>query len=264
MQLSSIIHRSCGNEGVIEIAQEGDIRALYFGSDAKQSAMDIHHPERLVLPYTQMMMASLIFGPAAQKVLIIGLGGGSLAKFCLHYLESCEVHAVEFRSDVAKLAYGYFNLPECPQLTVYIGDGHEHILQSKADFINYDYILVDAFEHDGVANSVKQQSFFNTCYDCLSPKGVLAINLWNSKNDHYSDTIHNLDSAFFSHILTVPVADKGNVIAFAMRHENQLPKAKMLKARAHELEKQLDLPLGNYLSQIRRHNRWRGISRLLF
>ncbi len=256
------LHKTVNDEGVIEVAQEDNIRALYFGSEAKQSAMDMRAPERLILPYTQLMTAGLIFTPAPTRILLIGLGGGSLAKFFLHHFPDCDIDAVEYRADVAKLAHGYFNLPETDRLTIHIDDGFDYLVSRYADNKEYDLILVDAFEHDGVAESIKQQSFFNACYDHLNAKGTFVMNLWNHKEDLYSETMGNIESAFHFNVLTVPANDKGNVIAFAAVSEKSIPKHKQLKANAQALEREHDLPYGNFLRQIRRHNRWRSLGKL--
>ncbi|MFC1749488.1 spermidine synthase [Pseudomonadota bacterium] len=262
MRSSPVIHRSLSDEGVIEIVQDGDIRSLYFGSDAKQSSMDILQPERLVLSYTQMMMASLIFAPLPQNILLIGLGGGSLAKFLLHLFPGCHIDAVEFRHDVVKLAHGYFCVPENKQLTIHIGDGFDYLNSNKAKGREYDHIFVDAFNHDGVADSIKQMSFFYACHDKLSRNGVLNINLWNHKEDMYTHTMDCLENAFRQNVLTLPVKDKGNVITLATREEKEPQKFKTLKATAQQLEAQSNLPYGTYLRQLRRHNRWRKLSKL--
>lgn len=262
MTPAPVIHRSLSDEGIIEIVQEGDIRALYFGSDAKQSAMDVLRPERLVLSYTQMMMTSLLFNPVPKKILLIGLGGGSLAKFLLHHFPSCHIDAVEFREDVVKLAHGYFCVPENHQLTIHIGDGYDYLQSDSNKDGEYDHIFVDAFHHDGVADSIKQISFFYGCYDKLARNGVLTINLWNNKKDLYTLTMDYLENAFHQQVLTLPVKEKGNVVVFATRKEKPQQKPKELKVIAQQLEAKLDLPYSAYLQQLRRHNRWRRIGRL--
>src|SRR5581483_253689 len=68
------------------ILDSGLRRFLHFDLDAVQSAMDMHDPVRLTLAYTRRMMAFLLFNRAPARVLLLGLGGGSLAKFCYHRL----------------------------------------------------------------------------------------------------------------------------------------------------------------------------------
>ena len=64
----------------------GAWRFLHFGLDTVQSAMRLDDPDRLSLRYTRKMMAFLLFNRAPERILLLGLGGGSLAKFCYRRL----------------------------------------------------------------------------------------------------------------------------------------------------------------------------------
>ena len=69
-----------GDEG-LEVVEERGMRVLHLGSQAIQSAMRLTRPWDLELAYTRAMMGFLLFNSTPQDVLMIGLGGGSLAKF---------------------------------------------------------------------------------------------------------------------------------------------------------------------------------------
>lgn len=260
MPPSSLIHQRITDDGIIEIVQEKTNRSLYFGSNAKQSEMDITQPERLVLSYTQAMMAGLLFFPEPENVLLIGLGGGSLARFLLHHFPDCNIDVVEFRADVVHLAYGYFCLPEDKRLHIHIGDGRDYLLANCETEKRYDLILVDAFDHDGVAESIKSIRFFEACRDALGNDGITVVNLWNNHNDDYAETMANLESAFKDDVLDMPVKDKGNVIAFAINPRSGIPSFRTLKPIAEALEQRLNLSFGTYLRELRRHNRWRALA----
>ena len=261
MSTSSVIHHSISDDGIIEIVQQESLRSLYFGNNAKQSEMDMSQPERLVLAYTQAMMAGLLFCPAPKSILLIGLGGGSLVRFLLHHLPNCNIDVVEFREDVVRLAYGYFCLPDDRRLNIVIDDGFNFLVSSNKRNKKYDLLLIDAFNHDGIAESIKSIKFFETCYDALNDDGVVSINLWNSQQDQFAETMANLESAFRDHVLDMPVKDKGNVIAFATHSRESFPAFRALKPIAEELEQQLDLSFGTYLRELRRNNRWRALAR---
>lgn len=260
---SSTIHQSISDDGVIEIVQQHSNRSLYFGSSAKQSEMDMSQPERLVLSYTQAMMAGLLFCPAPRSVLLIGLGGGSLVRFLLHHLPECHIDVVEFRADVVRLAYGYFCLPNDSRLHITIDDGFNFLASNSMADKNYDLILIDAFDHDGISASIKSSQFFEACRASLNDRGVTAINLWNSQRDQFGETMANLESAFHDCVLELPVKDKGNVIAFAAHPRERFPSFKTLKPMAEALEQRLELPFGTYLRELRRHNCWRMLAKYL-
>src|SRR3546814_5260491 len=62
--------------------------------------MSIPEPNRLLLEYTQAMMGFLLFNASPGTIEIIGLGGGSLAKYCHAYLPSSNIRAVEIDEHV--------------------------------------------------------------------------------------------------------------------------------------------------------------------
>src|SRR3546814_8125175 len=72
--------------------------------------MSITEPNRLLLEYTQAMMGFLLFNASPGTIEIIGLGGGSLAKYCHAYLPSSNIRAVEIDEHVMAMA-GQFCIP---------------------------------------------------------------------------------------------------------------------------------------------------------
>ncbi|HEX7813156.1 MAG TPA: hypothetical protein VF460_14720 [Burkholderiales bacterium] len=96
----------------VEVSEKDGIRSLHLGSDTVQSSMKLADPAELVLSYTRAMMAFLLFEPQPRRILMIGLGGGSLAKFIYHRMPSAEVVAVECEPAVLFAARQYFHVPE--------------------------------------------------------------------------------------------------------------------------------------------------------
>ncbi len=56
--------------------------SLHFDFPTIQSRMLKADPEHLLLDYTRTMMGFLLFVPKPARIAMIGLGGGSLAKYC--------------------------------------------------------------------------------------------------------------------------------------------------------------------------------------
>ena len=106
-----LVHQAQSDEGVIEVVDSGDSRSLHFGTHPRQSSMRISDPAYLDLSYTQAMMGALLLNPVPRRVLIVGLGGGSLVKFLLHHFPRCQIDVVEYRQDVIDVAHQFFGLP---------------------------------------------------------------------------------------------------------------------------------------------------------
>ena len=64
---------------------------------AIQSRMHLQRPDALELEYTRMVMGWLMLRPAAQSLAMIGLGGGSIAKFCHRHLPRTTMLVVQTR-----------------------------------------------------------------------------------------------------------------------------------------------------------------------
>ncbi|EMR12952.1 spermidine synthase [Methylophaga lonarensis MPL] len=214
-----LVHQAISDEGIIEVVDVGDVRSLHFGTHPRQSSMSLKVPYRLELSYTRAMMACLLFCAAPRKVLLIGLGGGSLVKFLLHHLPDCQIEVVEYREDVIQVAQRYFAVPDDPRLSIKKADGFAHASQQHyLGETNYDLILVDAFDHEGMAASVGVQPFFDACAGILSKYGIMATNLWGTDRAGFNLTMQRINRSFDDNSLVLPVEDKGNVIAFA-RHQ---------------------------------------------
>jgi spermidine synthase len=133
----------------IDISEEAGVRYLHFGSDWIQGAMRIARPWSLELSYTREMMA----GPAAarsanwpRRVLLIGLGAGSLAKFIYRHRPNCRITVVEINPQVEFIARQYFKLPDDPRRLAVRSNAAQ--ISCSAATASFDYILVDGFDAD--------------------------------------------------------------------------------------------------------------------
>ena len=90
--VDSVLAKRYGRPFVIE---DDGARCLYFTRDFIQSEMRLDDPYELAFAYTRKMMAFLLFCPEPRRILMIGLGGGSLVKFCNRRLPSTHVTVVE-------------------------------------------------------------------------------------------------------------------------------------------------------------------------
>ena len=78
-------------------------RHLLFAHDAVQSSMRLDAPDRLITAYMRKMMAFLLFKPTPHRIVMIGLGGGSLPKFCYRHLPETQITVIEIDARVIAL-----------------------------------------------------------------------------------------------------------------------------------------------------------------
>ena len=252
----TLIHRSKDSFGTIEIVDDGYTRSLYFGNAVRQSAADLSRPGYLVLTYTRAMMSSLLFQSAPHNVLLIGLGGGSLAKFILCHFPGCTVDAIECREQVVQLAHSHFQLPEVPRLHIHIADGVEFV-QNRAIITSsqYDLILVDAYHDAGMDDNMGDQRFLQACHTLLTDDGLLAINLWARDRPSYLRTRQALHHCFGTKPLLLPAEGTTNIIAMALNRAGHTDDPlKSVETHAKPLEELTGLELRKFSRMLHKQN----------
>lgn len=237
--LGEEIYRTRDEQGWILVYQKGELRTLSFGSRDEQSGMLLSQPEQLEYAYTQAMMLSLLLAPQPRRLAVLGLGGGSLVRALLHVLPHSSVTAVESRSEVARIARSYFSLPSTPRLRVVIADAGDYLRQKGPP---WDLVLTDLFVQSGMDPQQTDTDFLDACKARLGPRGVLAMNLWNTD---YRESRHNrerLMAAFDDRVLHITVSG-GNSVAFAFAGEIPALARRPFFAAAQDLGLALGIPL---------------------
>lgn len=238
----------------IDISEESGVRYLHFGSDWVQGAMRIRRPNDLELAYTREMMAGLLMHHGystdadwPRKVLLIGLGAGSLTKFCYWKLPQARLTVVEIDAAVWAAAQLYFKLPqEDERLHVEIADGVEFVPQAGD---HYDYILVDGYDEDAKVGLLDSLPFYQACWARLSERGILAANMFG-RSRKYGPALNRLAAAFDNRAVAFPSCDSGNVVAFAARGEAVEVPLRELRQRARSLKAATGLDLRPTVSKL--------------
>jgi spermidine synthase len=250
-----VIYQNHDDEGVLEVVEEKGIRSLHFGSTSRQSSISLTDPESLHLPYTRAMTSWLLFKETVNDALILGLGGGSLARHLLYHFPECRLHAVEYRASVVKIARSHFGLPLDTRLKVIVDDAGNYVRHhAQSGAAQHDLILIDTFDSEGMADSVVSAAFFDACNILLKPDGILVINLWGTETTAFGSCLNWLEQIFNQKVLVLPVRKRGNMIAVALKQRTGKFDMKALKARAVELEQQYQIEFPNYVKDFNTHN----------
>lgn len=226
----------------VEVTQSGPIRVLTFGEAGfkmPQTMMNLNDIRAQISEYTGIMMAPILYKQDVKRALIIGLGGGDVARA----LETCYpeivMDVVEIDPVVVRLAQDYFFWKPGKNVTVYTMDGRSFVNMSvMAGREQYDWILLDAFDNDFVPFHMTTVEFYSVLQRALAPDGVLAI---NTHIDHnlYSYLARTVNAAFGQ--LDGYMAHRaGNVILVAQKGAE----GPMTPDRALEARKRADLPAG--------------------
>ena len=163
----------------LTVSEERGVRYLHVGGEAIQSAMRLDEPFALELDYTRCMMAFLLFHAEPRRALMIGLGGGSLAKFFHRRLPKLRTHVMEYDERVIATARALFHVPaDGPRLRVEHGDGVEALAPECCDLL-----VVDGYEDESTPAAMVSQAFFDAAWCALEERGALVVNFMDDDPD---------------------------------------------------------------------------------
>jgi spermidine synthase len=193
------------------------LRTLRFGADGpSQSIVKVGDPRHLELPYARVLPACLAFAPDPRRVLIVGLGGGTLPRFLHSHFPEMMVDVVELDPAVVALAKEYCGFEEDPRLRVFVDDGRDFIEASRG---GYDVIILDSFDTDSIPTHLSTLEFVCIVKGALAPEGIVIANVWGrATNPLYGSMLLTYRAAFEDvYIFDVPVPGTKLFVASAER-----------------------------------------------
>jgi spermidine synthase len=195
------------------VRTRGGRRTLEFAPGDVQSEMRLARPDALVLAYARAMMCFALFVPRPRHVVMVGLGGGSLAKFCYRHLPMARITVVELRADVIALREQFRVPPDDARFSVVHADAADYIgcLAASADVL-----LIDGFDADGLPPALGTEQFYASCRRALRDGGVLAANIF-SYDPHYRTMLARLARVFANRVCWFDRIAGNNHILFAVK-----------------------------------------------
>ncbi|UCV21317.1 MULTISPECIES: spermine/spermidine synthase domain-containing protein [Azonexaceae] len=230
------------------VIDDGKSRFLYFNVRLMQSEMSLKAPHDLAIRYTQKMMAFLLFQPRPKRIVLIGLGGGSLIKFCYQRMPGTQLTAVELDPNVIAFRDTFLMPPDDDRLQVLEADGAEFLASTEKGI---DALLVDAFDKTGFAPSLANREFFDNAYAKLSGNGVLVINLAGEK-ETYAGLIGEAMHVFDDQVIVISVPDDGNHVLYAFKERHFEPRWRWLHNYAKELRAKFGLDFPAFVQKMER------------
>lgn len=223
------------------VSEQDGVRYLHFDSPWIQGAMDLKRPDRLVLAYTEQMMAWLLFLSLEpdQRIGQLGLGAGSLARFCHRHLPNPQV-VIERNPDVIRVCRHYFRLPDHPRLQVLQADAARWVAQG-ANRASVAVLMVDLYDTDAQGPVCDSAAFYQGCFEVLEPPGLLVVNLFG-RHDSFAINWRHVSSAFGGRVLCLPPVEEGNSIVLAFKGPDLRLNRQALFDRATELQARYRLP----------------------
>ncbi|MCA1856488.1 transferase spermidine synthase [Massilia oculi] len=196
------------------VSTRGDRRTLEFTPGDIQSEMRLSRPASLVLAYARAMMCFALLVPRPRHIVMVGLGGGSLAKFCHRHLAEARITVLEVRADVIALRGQFGVPPDDARLRVLQADAANWLAEAPGSAC--DVLLVDGFDATGLPPGLSNARFYADCRRALRPGGVLVANMFDYDPD-YVTALQRLQAAFDGQVCWLRGIAGSNQILFAQR-----------------------------------------------
>jgi spermidine synthase len=236
-----------GKHSSVEVSEKRGVRSLHLGGPAIQSAIRLSRPDALELHYTRAMMAFLLFAPAPRDIVMIGLGGGSIARFVNARMPDSRMTVVEINPRVLAAARSLFGLPTgCERLAIELADGAAWIPAHRECA---DVLLLDAFEDGESVKALASEEFYAACAKALRHRGILVVN-FIAEERRLGKYLGRIEAAFDGKVLCLPAQDRVNMIVLAFKGGPLRVSIDSLRATARVLKRRYDLPFDRFVTDL--------------
>jgi spermidine synthase len=233
----------------VNFSDEGPVRHLHLDSIWIQGSMLIDAPTVLVHEYIQRMMSWLLFvDPSTvtkRQALQLGLGAGSLTKFC-HKILRMKTSVVELNPQVVAACRGWFKLPQDDtRLKVILADAEQEIKQAHWHGA-VDALQVDLYDQEAAGPVLDSAEFYADCRKALTDDGCMTVNLFG-RSSSFQRSVDNMATAFGDDALWAFKATReGNTVVMAQRTASR-PSRNLLTERADTIGQAWGLPADKWV-----------------
>jgi predicted membrane-bound spermidine synthase len=179
------------------------------GWDYTESVTNLLDPDDLPLRNAQVMTIATIYPETPRRILMLGLGGGSISAYLGRFMPDAVITTVEIDPGVITAAKTYFGVRETERMRYRASDGRV-FLNRNGDL--YDLILLDAYRGGYVPFHLLTREFYALVRQRLAPGGAAAFNVHDGSK-LYASTVRTLGEVFPA--LDLFPTGMGEVIAVA-------------------------------------------------
>ncbi len=233
----------------VNFSEYGGVRYLHLGSEWVQGSMRLDSPFEIHLEYVQRMMAWLLFmeqsSIAARHSMQLGLGSGSLSKFCFKKMK-IKTTAIEINPQVIAACKLWFKLPnDTKLLSVILGDAQEVVAHDLWRG-QIDALQVDLYDQEAAAPVLDSYDFYANCKNLLTDDGVMSVNLFG-KDSHFEVSLSRIKEAFKGgSVWCFKPTKEGNTVVLAQKTFIDHQKSDLI-SRAEHVRAHWGLPANKWL-----------------
>jgi spermidine synthase len=233
---------SAFNSNIIVTEDDAGLRVLRFEHHgARQSIAKPGDPTYLGFAYTKVAFAGLALTPEPRRILIVGLGGGTMAMFLRHYYPQARIDVVDIDPDVVQVAKEFFGFREDEKLRAHVDDGRKFIESVREP---YDVIFLDAFGARNVPPHLTTVEFMRAVKRAVRPTGVVVGNIWGAPVNPLYDSMVRTYQEVFDELVILDVPATTNKILLSLPRKHALTRAELIAlARKTGADKQFQFDL---------------------
>ena len=215
-----IIYEAPGRFGSIVVVESAaGMRTLMFERNgARQSVVKLGDPDHLELSYARTVLAGLALSGKSRRMLVLGLGGGSLPMFLHKNFPEATVDVAEIDPGVIAVAKRFFDVREDARLRIHLADARSFVESSEPG--RYDLILVDAFGANSAPEHLTTQEFIRSLRRAVTAEGIVIGNLWRRPfNQKYDSMVLTYQSGFEQCFMLEVQGDVNSIILAVPRKD---------------------------------------------
>jgi spermidine synthase len=214
------------------------LRILRFEpGGARQTVVKPGDPDHLELPYVRAIPVAFIYVEKPQRVLVVGLGGGTIPSFLRRRFPDLAIDAVELDPGVVEVAKSHMDFREDANLRAHVEDGRRFIERAAH---RYDIIFLDAYGADSVPYRLATREFLQSVRRALTPRGVVVSNIWSRVYNPLYDSMLRTYRGVFDEVSVLDVVIAGNQLVLATPWKPSMSRSEAVR-RAAAITKSLPL-----------------------
>ena len=228
------------------------LRTLWFERDGtRQSVVRVGDPDHIELPYARAMPAGIALVDKPGRILIVGLGGGTIPNFLHKHYPDVAIDVVDIDPVVVDVAKRYFGFREDATMHAHVADGRRFIEECKDP---YDLIFLDAFSAESIPYALVTREFLQAVRRALTPDGVVVANVWSRHVNPLYDSMVLTYQDVFGDLYILDVRGAGNKIFLALPEPRRIsPETLARRARAISTEQHFRFDMGDVVTYGYRH-----------
>lgn len=216
----------------ILVTEDSNRRCMRFSlsrrSGQNQSCRNLTEPEHLVFPYARMTLSSLLVKDDPQRILIVGLGGGTLPDTYRVLFPDAEITVSEIDEAVLRVAEDYFQFRTDDRVSVDIGDARVYIKRARLRERQFDLVILDAFNGEYIPEHLMTREFLEEVKALLPADGMVIANTFSNSRLYDAESVTY--SEVFGEFINIRMPNTGNRVIIASMQP--LPDQATLESRA--------------------------------